>query len=610
MRRVLFAILAFVPLLAAAQSGEWGSRGVSRRLVVRGGWVFAADGRGVAVYDVSQPTVRRLAVAETRNESLDLALLGDRDLVVATRGGIERYTIETDGRLVRSPSGSDALATLLASNDRYLAGAYAETISVWRPDLSIVTRIPLAQAPSALAWHGDTLIAAIPGIGAYLFDIHQDRAPVLISENARDFALSGDTLYIAVGVNGVATYDLTNDTAPRLLSRIAAGDRNFTRVAVGDAQLFVAEPTQTIDVFDLRSGSLTARFTEPVQTIAAAGTRLFVAGTIFDQFGLPTETGAPLRIFDASNPANPRLIGEFRDRAGPLSGVATDGTLAYVVDRPYFRVIDVSTTASPRELSSLLIENIGDRVKIRGSQVLLFGRGHVQLIDVGNPYDPRVLKVYDAQGGPPSTAAFARDTIVEANPYSGFHVVDFVNFPQPGQVGGIKGHYYDVIADGDDVAYVSQEAVALVTIDLSDRSNPHSLNSSVIGPVHGELASATEHHPALLMVQTLTGIRLYNIANPRNPMEISFTPTPSVNVIAADADDGYLAVAGSVQRMDLRDPAHPSLSPTAMQPVSPMQLAAAKGKVVIADRYSLRVFGANTAPPPPPPPTRRRASRP
>ncbi|HEX9406486.1 MAG TPA: hypothetical protein VF975_04165, partial [Thermoanaerobaculia bacterium] len=82
MRRLLLAILA-IASVANAQSGEWGSRGISHRFVVRGQRVFAADGRGVAVYDVSQTPVRRLAIAETRGESLDLAFIGDSDLAVA-----------------------------------------------------------------------------------------------------------------------------------------------------------------------------------------------------------------------------------------------------------------------------------------------------------------------------------------------------------------------------------------------------------------------------------------------------------------------------------------------------------------------------------------------
>jgi hypothetical protein len=81
------------------------------------------------------------------------------------------------------------------------------------------------------------------------------------------------------------------------------------------------------------------------------------------------------------------------------------------------------------------------------------------------------------------------------------------------------------------------------------------------------------------------------------------------DVIAADADRAYLGTAGSVQVMDVTNPSRPTLLTTAMHPLSPMQIAPSKGKVVIADRYALRIFGPDTAPPPPPPPTRRRAAR-
>lgn len=604
------AIIALTPVLADAQSGEWGSRGVSRRFEVRGDRVFAADGRGVAVYDVSQSTVRRLAFVETGAETLDFAFLSERDLAVATRAGVDRLSVESDGTLITLANYPAATATVLASNGRYLAGGSATGIAVWLPDMTTVARFPFAQAPSALAWHGDTLIAALQGVGVYLIDITGAHEPALLSENARDMAIAANTLYVAAGVNGIAAYDLSSDGAPQLLSRTASDGRNFGRVAVSETRLIAAELPNTIDVFDLTSGApaLTSRFNEPVQAIAASGARLFVSGTIFDQFGLPAETGAPVRVFDSSDAAAPRLAGEFRDLAGPVSGVATDGTLAYVVDRPYFRIIDVSNTVSPRELSSLLIDNIGDRVKVNGTLALLFGRGEVQIVDVNNPYAPRLVNVYHAQGGPPSNAAFARDTIIEANPYSGFHVVDITSFAEPGQIGGIKGHYYEVIASGGDVAYVGQEAVSLVTIDLSDRHNPRPLNSVVIGPVRGELAGATDRHPQLLVMQTLSGVRIYSLSDPRKPVEMSFTPTSSINAIAAEGNTAFLAVAGSVQRMDLSDPAHPALFSTAMQPVSPMQISTANGKIVIADRYSVRVYGPNTAPPPPPPPSRRRAA--
>ena len=611
MRRALFGLLICVPLLLHAQSGEWGSRGISHRFVVLGQRVFDADGRGVTLYDVSQAPVRQLFFAATGAESVDLALVTDHDLAVATRGGIQRFLVASDGTLIGTSIYPTAIATVLASNGRFLAGATTGGVIVWQPDMSTVAQFTTSQPAAALAWHGDTLVAAVPGVAIYLFDISGARDPIVIPERAYDLEVVGDTLYVAAGVDGIVEYDVSNEATPRILSRVMVGGNNFTRIAVGDGRVVAAEVPDAIDVFETSSGVpvFSTRFSEPVQTIAASGKQLFAAGTIIDRFGLPIETGAPLRVFDLSDPISPRLTSEYRDLAGPLSGVATDGSLAYVVDRPYFRVIDVSTASSPRELSSLMIDNIGDRVKVHGNLAMLFGRGQIQLIDIGNPYSPRLVKTWDAQGGPPSNAAFVRDMFIEANPYSGFHVVDFTSFATPGQIGGIKGHYYEAISDGSDVVYVSQEGVALVTIDVSDAHNPHALNSTVVAPVRGEIASPTASHPELLVLQTKTGIRIYSLADPRNPAQTSFTAEATINEIAADGDSAYSATAGSVQKIDLRDPAHPAFSTTSMQPFSPMQMAAANGKVVIADLYSLRIYGPNTAPPPPPPPPRRRAAR-
>ena len=609
MRR-LFAFLLLSLWTAAALGGEWGSRGITKRFVPRGSKVFAADGRGVAVYDVSRSPVTRDAVVETGAESLDLTFLNDHEIAVATRSGIERYDTSLHF-IARYPD----IATLLASNGRSVGAVTPDGIAIWdNTEFVFARRFPLQQPATAIAWHGDTLIAAVPGIGLYFFG---DGDPLFVPENARDIAVVGDTLFVAAGINGIVTYDLKTAT-PSAISRVDAGDRNFAHVAASNQRVFASESPDTVSVYDVTGGTpiLMTRFKEPAQAIAADGARLFVSGTVFDQFGLPSETGAPIRLFATSRSVNPPIgfneaefVADYRDLAGPVSGVATDGTLAYVVDRPYFRVIDVSKTDAPREVASLFIENIGDRVKVRGNQAILFSRGEVQLIDINNPYAPRLVNTYHAQGGPPSTAAFARNTVIEGNPYSGFHVVDFVNFAEPRQIGGIKGHYFDVIADGGDVAYVNFQATDLQTVDLADQNNPRLLGGVTIGPLSGEMVASTEHHPPLLIFQTLSGIRIYNLSEPHNPTEMSFTLAMTA-AITADADVAYLAAPGIVQTLDLTNPSRPALLTTDVRPFAPMQIAAAKGKLVIADRYSLRVFGADTPPPPPVPPSRRHAAHP
>ncbi|HKB79977.1 MAG TPA: hypothetical protein VKH35_09700, partial [Thermoanaerobaculia bacterium] len=372
-------------------------------------------------------------------------------------------------------------------------------------------------------------------------------------------------------------------------------------------RLYAVEQPDHITVFDLTSGTpvAAASFEEPVQAIAASGTSLFVSGAVFDSHGVAGNSGTPLRVFDLSDPASPHLASEFQDLAGPVSGVATDGSLAWVADRPFFRIFDVSTTASPREVSSLRIDDMGDRVLVQGTRAIVYGRGDVHLIDISNPYAPHLLKVFVSHGGPPSGAAFARTTIIEGNGYSGFHVLDFDREGDPLQIGGLKGHYSDAAADGD-TAWVTYFGSTTVAVDLSDPTNPRPVSQLPLGGVRSLVVPATAAHPELLFVQALDGVHLLSLANKLHPVETAYIPSSDITAIAADGDTGYVAGSGFVRRLDL---AGFGTAPAAMHVVAPMQMAAAAGKVVIADRYSLRVYGPDTAPPPPPTFRRHAASR-
>src|ERR1051326_6577014 len=99
MRRLslfLLLLLAASPLLA--QSGVWGARGGSHAVLVRGNLVYDVDGRGGAVYDVSNPAaISRTAVIDSEAESLDGAFLANGDLAVLTRAGVDIYDRGTLG---------------------------------------------------------------------------------------------------------------------------------------------------------------------------------------------------------------------------------------------------------------------------------------------------------------------------------------------------------------------------------------------------------------------------------------------------------------------------------------------------------------------------------
>jgi hypothetical protein len=615
--RLSLILLVLLPAVAQSQSGIWGARGISRQFLVRGNQVIAIDGRGVASYDVSDVhNIRRVSAIRRDDESLSGALLGTNGLAVLTRGGIDRYEIAANGALtLRSElplTGYSAIFGTMFGDAQLLAGAGANGLTLWHPvdeGLETIGQFATNGTVNAVAFHDDAVYVGIEGVATYVYRIGGGAEPIaVIATNARGLAVSGDTLYIAASVNGLVAYDISDDAAPRELARLDAGAVNLQLIAASGTRVFATEAGNVIQVYDAASGVpvRVATIDEPVTAIAASGTRLFVSGSIVDRYGLALETGAPLRVFDASTLSAPKLAGDYRDLAGPVSGVATDGSLAYVVDPPFFRVLDISKTAAPLLLASLRIAGIQDRVRIHGTTALIYGRGDVNVVDITNPYVPRLITTYESSGIPPSSASMAGEELVEGNPASGFHVVDFRHYTPSAQIGGLKGHYWEVIAR-DNAAYLF-EIGGIRVLDLSNRNDVAIVKNLQLAGRAAELIDATETHPELLLVYSPTGMQLFTLANRLDPIMSGSLHCPQGGSFAASGNTAWFALPGTIDEIDITNPAHPAVTPTLMRATAPMQMAAAGRKIVIADRYSLRIYGPDTAAPTPPPNPKRRAA--
>jgi len=611
-RRPILFILLFVllvPLFAQAQSGVWGARGSSHEFLIRGNRLFDVDGRGVAVYDVANPAkIVRTGVTTTAAEALDGAFVDANTLVVVTTADIERFAVSNDGALTLLSQIAASGLQRIRSNGRWVAAAGATRVIVYDTTLAQPATYYFDGTISAIALAGDALYVAQGANGISVVDLTGAVPNGALAEYANDVVVSNDTLAIASGVTGLVVADISNPLVPRVVGRTGAGSMNLARVAISGTRVYAGESPNLVYVFDVarpQAPQLVKQTEEPVQVLAADAAHVYVSGSTFDRFGIATETGVPLRILDASSLT---IAGTFTDLAGPVSGVATDGTLAYVIDHPMFRVIDISNTAAPREIASMPLPDVTDRVSILGKQVILFGRGDVDLIDVSNPYGPKLLDVFHSFGRPPSNAAFTRGNIIEGNPWSGFHVMDFADYSPPGQIGGIKGHYYDVVANGGDAAYIAAEGQALAAIDLSDPRAPHA-TKVIPGAVRQMvIVTATTKHPDLLLVRGTEGITIYSIGNAISPVELGFAPFDNPTIVGGGGDSALVGTDSGLVQLDLSDPARPHRVPAAVAAVAPMQIAVSGGKTVVADRYALRVYGPNTAPPPLPP--HHRAARP
>ncbi len=602
----LSILLLFFPIALVAQSGVWGLRGISQRFLVDGNFVIDVDGEGFSVYDVSaSSSVRRASRTETSDESIDGSISGN-DLVVSTRSAIERYTIQTDGTAIQTMHAPVTDVTMIAWNGKLLAGLTSSGILIWRPaadgTLPNTGAYPIKGTVRSMAWKGDALYVAIADIGIRVIDGNTSLDINYIPEPSRALAISGNILYSASGGDGVAVIDVSNPAAPVITGRTLAGTLNLQNIAVAGTRVFAEEPPNRIHIVDASAVTPVevGTMTEPAQAMAASGDRLFVSGPTFTGFVNDiSDSGKPLRVFNVANPAAPSLVAEVADANGALAGVATNGTLAFVSDPPFFRVLDVSTTASPREIASLQIDGYQPHVKSRGTQAILYGTGDVQLIDVSDPYNPKVVKTFHSLGHSPSYADFVATGILEGNSFTGLHLVDFVDYPEPAIVNAFKIHPINVVANGGRWAYVSLGAIFGVFNYPAPTVGIHVEDIGVTA-LDMAFAPATGNHSDALIVRS-QDLLVFTLADPGNPIETGSISMPPPGPLAAFGDSILIGSPGTLTRMDITDLGNPFLDTTTMHVIVPQQMATANGKVVVADRYSIRVFGPQTAAPPPPP---------
>lgn len=630
MRRTLLPILVFLllslsadALFASENYGMWGQRGFTRRFLSSGNLLYTADGRGVSVYDVTHPAaITSLDVEWSDDETFDLALMGSSDLVVATSGGVERFAVAADGTLQRLGAAiSTTPVSHVAANDTYAAAASGKIITIYERSpnggLSSVRTHSFTNTVTAIVFADDHLFAAVDRQPMYVLAPPESQPVALLGgADAVDMSVANGVLWTVSDSDGLTAIDIADPADPKVLASVGRNELHLRGVAAAGTRVYAFEAPDRVLVFDATERDaprLVTTLEEWVNVIGAGGTRLFLAGAVVEESGLafdpgliPRETGKPVRLFDVTNPATPTLAGEVTDYAGPVSGVWTDGSVAYVVDPPFLRVLDISTTSAPREVTRLAIPNLQDRIRVKNGLAVLYGRAFVNLVDVSVSLKPRHLGTWDARGHPPSSAAILQSRIIEANEHSGLHIVDIDDPANAVQIGGRKWHYHDVAA-GDDAAYALLEGDLLI-VEIEDERTVVERDFVHVQYEQVDTVPPNAARPELLLLRGGDGLTLFSLEDRFHPAELDYLPMPGLGLLATGERSAYVASNGRLQFVSLEG-GQIALTPTEDRVTSPMQMSVAGEKIVIADRYSVRVYGPDT-PPPPSLPVRRRSVRP
>lgn len=180
--------------------------------------------------------------------------------------------------------------------------------------------------------------------------------PTAIAPSVHNLWLDGDLLAVAALGTDFSLFDVSDPADPRFLSRIDPGPSRAHDVHVRDGLLFGASMG-----FDNSRGQLT------VASVLNPMSPAIVGLVEFDPFSFThsswlsqdgrylyvaeEEVNAPIRIFEVSNPALPRLVSQYQPRLGtiPHNFQVRDGSVAYLSHYKHgIEVVDVSDPERPR----------------------------------------------------------------------------------------------------------------------------------------------------------------------------------------------------------------------------------------------------------------------
>ena len=566
------------------------TRGRSRHVLERGGYVFLANGRGgLHILDVSDPqALRRVGILYPHGKAAALAKYQQYVYVAAGTSGLTILDVgqPAEPRLVSIVS---------------LRGGASDILIV---------------PPYAY-------VGTQQGV-LYILDLTTPLQPRLLGQidvggQVVDMAVADGVAYLACLKQGVVMVDVRTPQQPRLLQRWVTQEA-ATGIALHDQRAYVA--AGALEVLDVRqpetpvreairrvSGAygvhllppyvLVATGTDGVQALPLHGAqvasrsrtthyaaRLAVMGTL----ALVADTRGGLHLFDMAQPEQPRLLAALPD-VGIIVDVVVDGRFAYLADDRHgsgLVVVDLSTPAAPRVVGQYHTEATSAVVVWQHLAIVGDEAGVLHMVDVQDYTRPRVLGSLSVPGSVQRVVLLPPYVLV-AGDSAGLHVVEITpdhrlalraTVPIPGRAldialvdqrayiaavsGGIQvvevstplqptlqTPYHHSDGKGDDIIrllahqqhFYAIDGTRGVQIVAASETGALQLRGTFAGLEGAPWAMAAEG-PYLFVSTLLNSLYVVDVTTPSQPRVLSTAPYGGAG-LAAVGRHVYIAVRGS-----------------------------------------------------------------
>lgn len=281
---------------------------------------------------------------------------------------------------------------------------------------------------------------------------------------------------------------------------------------------------------------------------------------------------------------------------GPVDQIKVQGRYAYLIAEHAFRIVDISTPASPKPVGGHdfpeKIWGISLRLPLVYVAADFFGLG---ILDITDPARP-VLRGSLKTPGQAKAVALVGSTALLTDHMAGVDFVDVSDAAKPASLGSffLEGYARDIVSAGS-MAYAVDSPYGLYIFDLStpiDRSKdeppgPVASQQTVTGSRVIDVAPSPL--PSGVHLAVMTGgpaLQVYDVANAKAPKKLASFPVPGGTQRATIAGPlVYVAAGGEgLQVVDLSTPAQPRI-------VASYKTPAPARDVFLADDHVYIVMG-------------------
>lgn len=414
----------------------------------------------------------------------------------------------------------------------------------------------LVGSVSDLELSGDLAFVAARRGGMKVIDVSDPTSLTLISSCdvpsfVTGLALDGDYAYLA-DRRGFLVVDVSDPTAPVEVALLELSDTPYEILLTGDVAIVrLYEGIRLLDVSDPTDPMFLGTYDVVFDSISS----MHIDGDL-----LYLGRRAPMvEVLDISEPVSPALIGSLDLDDTPNGMDVQDGVLYIAGDDVGFFIADVSDPSQPVLTDTLLIAPDVNDVKVVGETAYLALSGGFYIVDLAVLPDLKVIGFNFSFSG---DITLAGDLMYLAGGSVGLQVVDIADPTTPTLIERLRfpNDVYGVdVHDG--VAYLADglSASAFISIDVSDPSSPHPLDSIeyAFGIGRIEQVDLDVDRNLAYLIDSQSGYRVIDISDPSSLKAVATSPCTCRHIAHAGTVLYHLTYQGVLSSVDLTDPTSP-----------------------------------------------------